>query len=70
LFSGLSNKLSYSIVNKLIKAGAVSKGKAVTSKVAELDLQETQWLGYLAGGTFSVIIKTKAGLLYTTDRRF
>jgi hypothetical protein len=67
LFAGLSYKISYSIVNKLIKVGAVSREKAVTPKEAKLDLQETQWLKYLAGGIFSNIIKTKAGRLYTSD---
>jgi hypothetical protein len=70
LFSGLSAKISSRIVEKLKKAGALSKEKAVTPKEAELDLQETQWLKYLAGGIFSTIIITKEGLYYTKERSY
>jgi len=39
--------------------GAVSKEKAVTVQEADLDVQERNWLVYIAGGLFSKVKKTK-----------
>ena len=46
------------IANKLEKAGATTKETAVTIEEAEFDLQEIQWLSYVAGGFLSRIKKT------------
>jgi hypothetical protein len=47
------------IVSKLEKAGATSMQKAVTIEKAKFDLQEQQWLIYIAGGFLSKVKKTK-----------
>jgi len=47
------------IINKLEKAGAVSKLKAVSIEEAALDLQEQRWLVYLAGAFMDKVKKTK-----------
>ncbi len=61
--SGIQFKMRQRIVNKLEKAGATSKRSAVTIEEAELDLQEQQWLVYLAGAFLDKVKKTK-------DRRY
>ena len=43
----------------LKEAGATSMQKAVTIEEARFDLQEQRWLGYVAGGFFSQVKKTK-----------
>jgi len=48
--SGIQFKMRQRIVNKLEKAGATSIQTAVTTEEAKFDLQEQQWLGYIAGG--------------------
>jgi len=58
-FSGIQFKMRQNIVNKLEKAGAIIKEKAVTIKEAELDLKEQNWLNYFAGGFLSKIKKTE-----------
>ncbi len=60
---GIQFKMRQRIVNKLEKAGATSIQKAVTTEEAKLDLQEQQWLGYIAGGFLSEVKKTH-------DRRY
>jgi len=57
--SGIQFKMCQRIVNKLEKAGATSKEKAVTIEEAELDLPEKQWLNYFAGGFLGEIKKTE-----------
>ncbi len=57
--SGLQFKMRLRIVNKLEKAGATSIQRAVTTGEAKLDLQEQQWLRYVAGGFMSKVKKTK-----------
>ncbi len=47
------------IVNRLEKAGATSREKAVSIEEAELDMQEQQWLNYFAGAFLEIIKKTK-----------
>jgi hypothetical protein len=51
--------MRHRIVGKLEKAGATSMQKAVTTEEARFDLQEQQWLSYVAGGFFSEVKKTK-----------
>jgi len=55
--------MRYKILNKLRKAGAVSKAKAVTIREAALDYQEQMWLDYFAGAFLGKIKKTD-------DRRY
>ena len=57
--SGLQFKMRQRIINKIEKAGATSREKAVTIEEAGLDIQEQQWLGYLAGAFLEIIKKTK-----------
>ncbi len=64
LWSGLDYVISIRIVEKLKKVGATSRDTAVTPEAAKLDLQETRWLGYLAGGFLATIKKTKNGRYY------
>lgn len=61
--SGFQFKMRYKILNKLRKAGAVSKDSAVTIGEAELDYQEQMWLDYFAGSFLGKIKKTE-------DRRY
>lgn len=64
MWTGLDYIISSRIVEKLRKVGAVSTDKAVTPEEAKLNLQETEWLGYLAGGFLATIKKTKNGRYY------
>ena len=57
--SGFQFKMQYKILNKLRKAGALSKDNAVTIREAELDLQEQMWLDYFAGAFLGKIKKTQ-----------
>ena len=57
--AGVAYSTSHRIVDKLRKAGAVSIDKAVTPEEAKLNLQEIEWLWYLAGGFLATIKKTK-----------
>jgi hypothetical protein len=60
---GVAAIISYKVVDKLRKAGAVSRDKAMTPSTANLDFQETEWLQYLACDA-STIKKTRDGLYY------
>ena len=51
--------MQYKILNKLRKAGALSKDSAVTIGEAELDMQEQMWLDYFAGAFLGKIKKTE-----------
>lgn len=51
---------------KLLKAKAVSKEEAVTIQEAHLDMQEQNWLDYVAGGLFSEVKKTRDRRYYIT----
>lgn len=64
MWAGLDYIISLRIVEKLRKVGAISINKAVTPERAKLNLQETEWLGYLAGGFLATIKKTKNGRYY------
>jgi len=61
---GVIAKMQFSIIDKLKRAGANSPETAVTPKEAELDMEESRWLRYLAGGTLSTIKKTEDGRYY------
>jgi hypothetical protein len=58
-------KMEQSIRTKLLSAGATSIDKAVTIEEADLDIEEQNWLGYVAGGLFSCVKKTKSRRYYT-----
>ncbi len=53
---------------KLIAAGATSHEKAVTAEQANLDMQEENWIHYIAGGMFAGIKKTTANLYYVRSQ--
>jgi len=55
--SGTVFKMEQGIKAKLVAAGATSEAKAVTSQDADLDMQEENWLGYVAGGLFATAKK-------------
>ena len=57
--SGIQFKMRQNIVNKLEKAGAIMKDKAVTIEEAELDLKEQAWLDYFAGAFLGKIKMTE-----------
>lgn len=62
--TGVLYGLEMSIRSKLIAMGATSKEKAVTIKQANFSIQEENWIGYVAGGLFAEVKKTKDGKLY------
>jgi len=47
------------IIAKLLATDATSSKKAVTAQEAHLDMQEQNWLCYIAGGLNSKVKKTK-----------
>jgi hypothetical protein len=47
------------IISKLIATDATSRKKAVTAQEAHLDMQEQNWLCYVAGGLNSRVKKTR-----------
>lgn len=57
--SGTVYKMEQNIRAKLLMVGATSKVKAVTIQEADLDMQEQNWLDYVAGGMFARVKKTK-----------
>jgi len=57
--SGTVYKMEQNIRAKLLTVDATSKVKAVTIQEADLDMQEQNWLDYVAGGMFASVKKTK-----------
>ena len=57
--SGTIFKMEQSIRAKLLAVGATSRVKAVTIQEADLDMQEQNWLDYVAGGLFAIVKKTE-----------
>jgi hypothetical protein len=55
------------IRKKLVKAGATSVPRAVTTRDSNLDLQEQNWISCIAGGLFSGVKKTKDKRYYVSD---
>jgi len=47
------------IIDKLLATDAISREKAVTAQEAHLDMQEQNWLRYVAGGLNSKVKKTR-----------
>lgn len=63
--SGISYGIEAGIKTKLRAIGATSKEKAATSKQAQFNIQEQNWIDYIAGGMFAGVKKTKDGKFYT-----
>jgi len=56
------------IMTKLLAMGATSREKAITAQEADLDMQEQNWLHYIAGGFASKVKKTKDKRYYVVTR--
>ena len=54
------------IIAKLRAMDATSREKAASAKEAHLDMQEQNWLNYVAGGLNSKVKKTKDKRYYVT----
>jgi hypothetical protein len=61
---GFQFKMKHKIIDKLKKAGAISRENAVTCEQAHLNQQEKYWLGYFAGVFLGKIKKTKSHKYY------
>jgi len=57
--SGTVFAMQQRIIVKLLATGATSREKAVTAQEAHLDMQEQNWLHYVAGGLLAKVKKTK-----------
>jgi len=57
--SGTVYAMQQRIIAKLLETDATSTIKAVTAQEAHLDMQEQNWLHYVAGGLNSKVKKTK-----------
>ena len=57
--SGIQFKMKQRLVQKLKKAGATCKEKAVSFDEANFDAQEQYWLNYFAGVFLGKIKKTE-----------
>lgn len=57
-------EIELSIKSKLIAVGATTCDKAVSAKDAKLDIQEQNWLCYIAGGMFAHVKKASGNLYY------
>ena len=57
--SGTVYAMTHRIIAKLRETGAISREKATTAQEAHLDMQEQNWLHYVAGGFASRVKKTR-----------
>ena len=57
--SGITYAMQQQILAKLIAKDATSEEKAVTAQEANLNMQEQNWLHYIAGGLFARVKKTR-----------
>jgi hypothetical protein len=55
------------IIVKLLATGATSMEKAATALEANFDMQEQNWLCYVAGGFASIVKKTKDKRYYVAN---
>jgi len=62
--SGILFAMQESIRAKLLAVGATSIEKAVTVQEAHLDMQEQNWLHYIAGGLLARVKKTEGKRYY------
>lgn len=65
--SGTVYAMQQRIINKLLETDATSTIKAVTAQEAQLDMQEQNWLCYVAGGLNSEVKKTKDKRYYIAN---
>lgn len=66
---GIFFRMEQSIKAKLLMAKAITQENAVTIQEANFDIQEQNWLNYVAGGLFSEIKKTADRRYYITNQR-
>jgi hypothetical protein len=66
--SGTVYAIQQRIISKLLAIDATSIIKAVTAKRANLDIQEQNWLSYVAGGLNSKVKKTRDKRYYVSTR--
>jgi hypothetical protein len=64
--STIFRKMEYSIGDKLRSVGATSIDKAVLIEEVNLDMQELNWIDYVAGGLFASVKKTRSNRYYIT----
>ena len=64
--SGTVYAMQQRIIAKLLETDATSTIKAVTAQEAQLDMQEQNWLHYVAGGLNSKVKKTKDKRYYVS----
>jgi len=64
--SGTAFNIEERIRAKLVAAGATSSEKAVTSEEAHFDMQEQNWIHYIAGGLFSRVKKVASNSYYAS----
>jgi hypothetical protein len=57
--SGILFAMQERIIAKLLAVGATSKEKAISAGEAGLNIQEQNWLSYIAGGFLARVKKTK-----------
>jgi len=62
--SGTMYGVEESIKAKLAAVGATSSDKAVSPEDANLNMQEQNWLHYIAGGMFAQVKKAAGNLYY------
>ena len=66
--SGVLFGMEERIRAKLIAVGATSHEKAVSAQGANLDMQESNWIHYIAGGMFAGVKKTTDNLYYVRSQ--
>ena len=66
--SGILFSMEERIKTKLQAAGATSSEKAVTAQEAHLDMQEQNWIHYIAGGLLAEVKKTGTNMYYVATR--
>jgi hypothetical protein len=57
--SGTVYAMQQRIISKLLASDATSRKRAITAQEAHLDMQEQNWLCYVAGGLNSEVKKTR-----------
>ena len=57
--SGTVYAMQQRIIDKLRATGAICREKAATAQEAHLDMQEQNWLRYIAGGFLARVKKTR-----------
>jgi len=67
--SGTIFKMEQSIIAKLLAVRAISREEAKTIQEAHFDIQEQNWLNYIAGGLFAEVKKTADRRNYITISR-